>query len=201
MCGRWLIRFLFSCVCKFEHWNRHSRWCCCLWREHQEKVSCLLLLKWCTIWECDAITVMKSWWKYYFVSVHSLLVRISVISFVHKNNVNFESCMIIVHVSDVVSDTRYFSNLCLTDWLSCLSFCVFIRVVMLSFESCFFVINLLQIICRVRTDSCCKAGSKACREKLRRERLNERHACFYILNLWLMSRQSTGWNFSFFCSC
>ncbi|ESW17834.1 hypothetical protein PHAVU_007G272600 [Phaseolus vulgaris] len=27
---------------------------------------------------------------------------------------------------------------------------------------------------RVRTDSCCKAGSKACREKLRRERLNER---------------------------
>ncbi|KAK7344609.1 hypothetical protein VNO77_14402 [Canavalia gladiata] len=27
---------------------------------------------------------------------------------------------------------------------------------------------------RGRTDSCCKAGSKACREKLRRERLNEK---------------------------
>ncbi|TKY53707.1 dimerization protein [Spatholobus suberectus] len=27
---------------------------------------------------------------------------------------------------------------------------------------------------RGRTDSCCKAGSKACREKLRREKLNER---------------------------
>ncbi|XP_027366367.1 transcription factor bHLH104-like [Abrus precatorius] len=27
---------------------------------------------------------------------------------------------------------------------------------------------------RGRTDSCCKAGTKACREKLRRERLNER---------------------------
>ncbi|MED6131586.1 hypothetical protein PIB30_011189 [Stylosanthes scabra] len=42
---------------------------------------------------------------------------------------------------------------------------------------------------RGHASSCCKEGTKAGREKLRRERLNERQACFYILN-WLISFQS-----------
>ncbi|KAF9677712.1 hypothetical protein SADUNF_Sadunf08G0136000 [Salix dunnii] len=40
----------------------------------------------------------------------------------------------------------------------------------------FHVILFLLMIYRGRGDSCSRAGTKACREKLRRERLNDRHA-------------------------
>lgn len=104
----WLIPFLFCCICKCEHRSWHSRWCCCVSREHQEEVSCLLLLKWCTIWKCeDVITGLMKILFWFFT--FSFLVRILVIT---KININFKS-----HVSDAVSDNKFGCSVCQTDWL------------------------------------------------------------------------------------